>query len=335
LSVKIKKNTKFSKYEVAYMISVFFDTKNRVEESMQSRVEESLQNRQDVDDLLTEEKVPKTLLDYLVLSELSEEGKSVANSDLYTKDGTFVSLPKLQPLPYCAMIKETFPYDEAKLGEVDVWKTCTRDGCNQRSIIPNEDKINYLIQYYVERGGDTSVYPFSNDTEETRKLYEGLATWHGQHAIEESRIRSIFTSAGIEDGKMTIDAKGVIKVEAQDADMEVVNEKLDNLTIRQAIFTRMVYSNSRYSHFSDERINKLYTSLTVRRALYLEYNTKLEDLSVSENGSILGLPEGIREDYKGGWQYFYPELQQALAKGGSSDAIVATITYKNGELYIH
>jgi hypothetical protein len=117
-------------------------------------------------------------------------------------------------------------------------------------------------------------------------------------------------------------------VEAQDADMEAVNEKLDDLTIRQAVFNRMVYSNSRYSHLSDERINEVYTLLSIRRELYYKYDTKLEDLSVAGNGSILGLPEGIQENYKSGWKYFYPDLQKALAKGGSSEQSLQQLPIK-------
>ena len=121
-------------------------------------------------------KPDRSLLDYYLAD---ERAKTVVSSFLYTRSGTSQDLLNVKPLNYCKMAENNYPFDENKLDKEDIWLTEDENG---RKMTPymryNKDKVNYLVHYYLERGGDMRMYPFENDSDETRTAYKHLAEFY-------------------------------------------------------------------------------------------------------------------------------------------------------------
>ena len=130
----------------------------------------------------------KSLLDYYLEDERAED---IIPSFLYTKSGISQDLLNVKPLNYCEMAKAGYSFSENKLNSKDVWLTVDENGRQTTPYMKyNKDKVNYLVHYYLDRGGDMETYPFENDSEETQTAYKHLAEFYAYQALEESRLRA-------------------------------------------------------------------------------------------------------------------------------------------------
>ncbi len=73
---------------------------------------------------------------------------------LYTKSGISQDLLNVKPLNYCEMAKAGYSFSENKLNSKDVWLTVDENGRQTTPYMKyNKDKVNYLVHYYLDRGG--------------------------------------------------------------------------------------------------------------------------------------------------------------------------------------
>lgn len=281
-------------------------------------------------------KQPKSLLDYCCISEKSE---TVMPSLCYTKMGDYLDecSKVVRQLNFCEKAKAGYPYDESKLGKEDVWIT---KGHSTEYIMPNQDKMNYLIHYYMERGGDMSTYPFENDSEKTKTAYKSIVRMEASKAIEESRLKYVFEKYGISEGTIVVDAKGEVSIET---DEEVSLEKKESMKkqLMEAGGTadalrNMVFSEgSRFAHLSSEKQIETDNMYYVGWILYRYYSVRIEDLSIAEDGSISGLPDEVYKKYD--YQSltdFYGHIRQLIRRGGASEDELGRFVYSNGKLFV-
>lgn len=155
----------------------------------------------------------------------------------------------------------------------------------------NQDKVNYLVHYYLERGGDMETYPFENDSEETQTAYKHLAEFYAYQALEESRLRSAFEDSGIDIATITVDVKGEIKIESGD---NYDPEKLENLKSKliesgktATAFRNIIFrEGQQYIGLSGEKKNELSSMYYTGWMLYRHYGLRVEDLAIMEDGEI-------------------------------------------------
>lgn len=249
---------------------------------------------------------------------------------IQTEDGT------LRQLRYCELIKEKYPYDESKLLKKDVWITKV-NGISTRYIKLNKDKVNYLVQYYAERGGDMSTYPFENDSEDIQRMYKHSAEEYGFCVMEECRLRKAFEDAGIQEATISIDVKGEITVDTADeqADIEALKQSLKferaSTSLRNTIFSE----GYKYNNLSSEEIVDTSAMYATAWQLYRYYGIDIDDLSIEKDGSISGLTDEVYEDYDCQTHTeFYGFIKKLIRRGGSSSDEIGRIMYKDGKLYV-
>lgn len=283
-------------------------------------------------------KPDRSLLDYYLAD---ERAKTVVSSFLYTRSGTSQDLLNVKPLNYCKMAENNYPFDENKLDKEDIWLTEDENG---RKMTPymryNKDKVNYLVHYYLERGGDMRMYPFENDSDETRTAYKHLAEFYAYQALEESRLRSVFTDSGVDTATITVDAKGEIKIETKaygnQEQLENVKRKLTEFGKTATAFRNIIFrEGQQYAGFSGEKKIELSGMYYTGWILYRHYGLRVEDLSISEDGRISGLTEDVYSDY----EYradsdFYKNIIKLIEGGGSSEDEVGRIVYKEGDIFV-
>lgn len=280
----------------------------------------------------------KSLLDYYLEDERAADN---IPSFLYTKSGISQDLINVKPLNYCKMAKNDYPFEETKLNSKDIWFTV---GENGRQTTPymkyNQDKVNYLVHFYLERGGNMETYPFENDSEETQTAYKHLAEFYAYRALEESRFRSAFVDSGIDAATITVDAKGEIKIESgseyNPEKLENVRKKLTESGKTATAFRNIIFrEGQQYVCLSAEKKNELSSMYYTGWILYRHYGLKVEDLAIMEDGGISGLTEAVYNDY----EYrsdsdFYKDIIKLIEKGGSSEEEVGRIIYKSGDIFV-
>lgn len=280
----------------------------------------------------------KSLLDYYL-----EDERAVDNipSFLYTKSGISQDLLNVKPLNYCKMAKNDYSFNETKLNSKDIWLTVDENGRQTTPYMKyNQDKVNYLVHYYLERGGDMETYPFENDSEETQTAYKHLAEFYAYQALEESRLRSTFEDSGIDMATITVDVKGEIKINSGDNNDP---EKLENLKSKliesgkaATAFRNIIFrEGQQYIGLSGERKNELSSMYYTGWILYRHYGLRVEDLAIMEDGGISGLTEEVYNDY----EYrsdsdFYKNIIKLIERGGSSEDEVGRIVYKEGNIFV-
>lgn len=282
---------------------------------------------------------PKSLLDCCCISRQSE---TIMPSLCYTKTGDYfdVCSKAVRQLDFCEKAQVGYPYEESKLGKEDVWITKDEKGRTTNYFMPNQDKINYLVHYYMERGGDMSTYPFENDSEKTKRAYKSLVMTHASKAIEESRLKHVFEKYGISEGTIVIDAKGDVSIET-DEDVSLEKKESIKKQLMEAGRTadalrNMVFSeSSRFVHLSSEKQIETDNMYYVGWILYRYYSVRIEDLSIAEDGSISGLPDEVYKKYD--YQSltdFYDHIRQLIRRGGTSEDELGRFIYKNGKLFV-
>lgn len=284
----------------------------------------------------TQIRQPKSLFDYCCISERKE---TVMPSLCYTKTGDYFDEcgKAVRQLDFCEKAQAGYPYDESKLGKEDVWIT---KGHSTKYIMPNQDKINYLVHYYMEQGGDMSTYPFENDSEKTKTAYKSIVRMEAGKAVEESRLKYVFEKYGISEGTIIVDAKGEVSIET---DEEVSQEKKESMKkqLMEAGGTadalrNMVFSeSSRFAHLSSEKQIEADNMYYVGWILYRYYSVRIEDLSIAEDGSISGLPDEVYKKYD--YQSltdFYGHIRQLIGRGGTSEDELGRFVYSNGKLFV-
>ena len=235
----------------------------------------------------------KSLLDYYLEDERAED---IIPSFLYTKSGISQDLLNVKPLNYCEMAKAGYSFSENKLNSKDVWLTVDENGRQTTPYMKyNKDKVNYLVHYYLDRGGDMETYPFENDSEETQTAYKHLAEFYAYQALEESRLRSAFENSGIDSATITVDVKGEIKIESGN---NYDSEKLDNLKSKlvesgktATAFRNIIFrEGQQYVGLSGEKKNEFSSMFYTGWILYRHYGLRVEDLAITEDGEIFGCP---------------------------------------------
>lgn len=266
---------------------------------------------------------PASLLDYCCISGQSE---MVMPSLSYTMRGDYcdVNSNVARQLNFCEKAQVGYAYEESKLGKEDVWITKDEKGRATNYLEYNKDKVNYLIHYYMEQGGDMSTYPFEHDTEETKQAYKSLVMWYGGRVIEESRLKNVFDTAGINEGTFVIDAKGDISIET---DEEVSPEKRESMKkqLMEAGKTadalrNMIFGESpKFVGLPSEKKIEISSMYYVGWILYRYYSVRIEDLSMAEDGSISGLPDEVYEkhDYQS-QPDFYDNIRNLIRRGGKA-----------------
>jgi hypothetical protein len=280
----------------------------------------------------------KSLLDYYLEDERAED---IIPSFLYTKSGISQDLLNVKPLNCCEMAKAGYSFSENKLNSKDVWLTVDENGRQTTPYMKyNKDKVNYLVHYYLDRGGDMETYPFENDSEETQTAYKHLAEFYAYQALEESRLRSAFENSGIDSATITVDVKGEIKIESGN---NYDSEKLDNLKSKlvesgktATAFRNIIFrEGQQYVGLSGEKKNEFSSMFYTGWILYRHYGLRVEDLAITEDGEIFGLTEDVYNDY----EYrsdsdFYNNIKKLIERGGSSEDDVGRIVYKEGNIFV-
>ena len=281
-------------------------------------------------------KPEKSLLDYCCISQQTEE---IMPSMIYTSKGNYydASNHAARQLNFCEKVQAGYPYEESKLGQKDVWMT---EGRSTPFLVCNKDKVNYLIHYYIERGGDMSTYPFENDSERTKRAYQFNVTLQVNKALEESRLKHVFEEAGVSEGTIAVDAKGEVSIET---DVEVSFEKKESMKKQlmergwtDTALRNMVFSQcSGFAGLSIEEKNEASSMYNVGWILYRYYSVRIEDLSMAEDGSISGLPDEVYEkhDYQS-QPDFYDNIRKLIRRGGKSEDEIGRIVYRNGKLFV-
>lgn len=280
----------------------------------------------------------KSLLDYYL-----EDERAVDNipSFLYTKSGISQDPLIVKPLNYCKMAENDYSFNETKLNAEDIWLSVDENGRQTTPYMKyNQDKVNYLVHYYLERGGDMETYPFENDSEETQTAYKHLAEFYAYQALEESRLRSAFADFGVDTATITVDAKGEIKIESgnqYDPDkLENVRRKLMESEKTATAFRNIIFrEGQQYIGLPGEKKNEISSMYYTGWILYRHYGLRVEDLAIMENGKISGLTQDVYNDY----EYrsdsdFYKDIIKLIEKGGSSEDEVGRIIYKEGNIFV-
>lgn len=184
------------------------------------------------------------------------------------------------------------------------------------------------------------MYPFENDSDETRTAYKHLAEFYAYQALEESRLRSVFTDSGVDTATITVDAKGEIKIETKaygnQEQLENVKRKLTEFGKTATAFRNIIFrEGQQYAGFSGEKKIELSGMYYTGWILYRHYGLRVEDLSISEDGRISGLTEDVYSDY----EYradsdFYKNIIKLIERGGSSEDEVGRIVYKEGDIFV-
>ncbi len=305
---------------------------------------------------------PRSLLDYCCISGRS---KRAMPSQSYTAKGDYSDSSYVRPkfecmrvisqpyvdlnddcgvgarrLDYCDEAQAGFAYDESKIWEKDIWITKDAKGRPTSYFKWNQDKVNYLIHYYIERGGDMSTYPFEDDLDKTKGAYKSIVMAYASRAIKESRLKSVFEKGGISDGTIIVDAKGDVTIETEEEvsleNQEEIKKKLTEAGETATALRDVIFDQSpKYVGLSGEKKNETSNLYYVGWILNRYYSTRLEDLSIEEDGSIAGLPDEVYE--KKGYQFqtdFYKRLKTLLRKGVKSEDEIGRLIYRNGKLYI-
>lgn len=280
----------------------------------------------------------KSLFDYYFVA---KETESNIPSFLYTKDGNCRDLLNVKPINYCKMAENSYPFNDSRVESEDVWRTVDEKGRKTTPYMKyNKDKVNYLIHYYLERGGDMETYPFESDDKETQTAYKHLVEFYACQAIEESRFRSVFVDSGIDTATITVDAKGEIKIEAKDhnnlEELENVKKKLTEFGKAATAFRNIIFrEGQQYASLPGEKKNELSSIYYTSWILYRHYGLRVEDLCIQADGSIAGLTEEVYNDY----EYrsdsdFYKNIIKRIERGGSSEDEIGRIVYKEGNIFI-
>lgn len=299
---------------------------------------DNVHERKNMNSCIQKDMQDKSLLDYYL-----EDERVVDQipSFLYTKSGMAQDVLNVKPLSYCKIAENGYSFDEAKLNSRDIWLTVDEKGRQTTPYMKyNQDKVNYLVHFYLERGGNMETYPFENDSEETQIAYKHLVEFCAYQALEESRFRSAFVDSGIDNATITIDAKGEIRIRSGN---DYNSEELENLKrkliesgeIATAFQNLIIREGQRYESLSGEKKNELSSMYYTEWVLYRQYGLKVEDLAIMEDGKIAGLAEDVYNDYKYRFDSdFYKNVVKLIEKGGSSEDEVGRIVYKEGNIFV-
>ncbi len=64
-------------------------------------------------------------------------------------------------------------------------------------------------------------------------------------------------------------------------------------------------------------------------------SSRIEDLSIAEDGSIFGLPDEVYKKHNYQSQAdFYDHIRQLIERGGTSEYELGRFVYRNGKLFV-
>lgn len=154
-------------------------------------------------------------------------------------------------------------------------------------------------------------------------------------------MKSVFEEAGVTKALVTVDAKGDITVETDEAENEDVNtdvikQNFEYPAETAQTFRKILFGESpQYLRLSGEKRNDVSCMYYTGWILNHIYGIKVEDLSVAEDGSIVGLTDEVYNDYDYTPQTdFYINVRKLVARGGSSEDEVGRMMYDNGNIYL-